>query len=81
MASDNHYHYQDLRAHLLQIGDHASVAMLDGYSAKVDRALSERSKAAEDLLRENLPKIKHLLRPCHARKGDALTVYTSAVIW
>ena len=73
MASDNHYNYRDLIAHLRQLKDDANADMLEAYNKKVDRILNERSKAADDVLNLRREAITPLLRPCHKRKAATLT--------
>jgi hypothetical protein len=77
MKSPDHYHFDDLIRHLVQIGKNNEVDRLRALDRAVEAALDLRNAEANKTLQENLPQIVSLLRPCHRRRVDhgTLNVY------
>ena len=72
----NHYNWYDFLEHLRQAGLDAEAKELNRLDAALRQAAKARSDAAQRILKANLAKLEPLLRPCHRRCVNELTVYT-----
>lgn len=70
----NHYYYMDLLRDLIKLGLTEDVETLNKLQKDIDDAISKRHDIANQLFKKHIDKIAPLLRPCHKKRINELTV-------